>query len=111
MNVNKVFVFLNDWMLRVAVLLIAYVSYWKILLHHNLQALGFYQALVFAIGALLLLIGGFSGKKLFSVLGGALLVVVTGYRMFMGWPVGLGNNLILMLFTFASGFYFLANGK
>lgn len=105
----KSFVPLAKWLLRIALLIIVYITYYEIVMAFDFSSRNFYIALGMIVLTILLFFGGFFSSPTLTVITGALIFLLSVAQMFLG---GISVNMVFAHFTPAVlGFYFLARGN
>ena len=111
MHPIKFFHPISTWLMRIGMVLFAWVNYFFMLQALNLKSIIFYIAFVSILFSVLLFVGGFFRKHTLTVVSSIFLILAAVYQIFTFLPIGLTNNFAICLLTGAIAFYFLANGN
>ncbi len=105
----KSFVPLAKWLLRVALLVFAYVVYYENVMAFDFSSKYFYISLAMIVMTILLFFGGFLSSATLTVISGALIFLLSVAQMFLS---GISLATVFQFYTPAAlGFYFLARGN
>jgi hypothetical protein len=111
MDPVKAFYPLSCWLLRLAVLVIIYISFFITLKTLNLSSVEFYIASAFAVFGVLLFIGGFLNKSTLTVLSALMLMIGCLYKIVMHYGFDKGNSVALYFVFAAITMFFFSNGN
>jgi hypothetical protein len=99
------------WLMRLAVVLFVYITFFNILKGFEFKTIQFYVALVYILFGSLLFIGGFLSKPGFTVFSGLMLFLVSVYEIIMKFSEGINSELTYYLLVATVSLYFVAAGN
>ena len=83
------------WMLRISILLFAYVQYFNTLTHPDFNSIPFFIALAFVLFSVLLFIGGFMTKPGMTVISAVFLFLISAVQCYWLFSEKPGHALAL----------------
>jgi hypothetical protein len=110
MNPWKSFTGLASWLLRIAMMLVIFTSFFNTFMTFNFQTLSFFIATAFVVFGVLLFVGGFLSKHSLTVVSALVLLilsVIQAYWAFDGATPGFAQWLLMC----AASMFFVSNGN
>ncbi len=102
---------LSNWILRTALFIFIFLLFIESFKTLNFSKKDFYISSIFILSGIFLFIGGFSSKHTLTVVSGALLTVLSIYKIFMVFSGTLNIAIASYLLVLAIGFYFVCSGN
>lgn len=97
------------WLMRVGLILYAYVEYFKTFTKFHLDQVGFYIASFFLVFSAIIFVAGFTKKTTLTVVSGFVITLISIYNIISNIDKGLDNSLILNILIAGIAIYFLSN--
>lgn len=99
------------WLLRISIVLFAFVSFFGELKSFSFQGIHYFIALLFSLFAILLFIGGFMKKPALTVFSGLILFVVSAYKLFDLYEREFSAGFAAFVIIAGVSLFFVANGN
>lgn len=101
----------SEWLMRISLILFAYVKYFKTFTKFHLDKVEFYLASFFLIFSAVIFITGFKKKSELTVISGFVITLISIYTIINSIDRGLDTNLILNFLIASIAVYFLSNSS
>jgi hypothetical protein len=102
---------LASWLMRLAIVLYAFLRYLDVVVDFDLGTVIFYIALLQVVFATLLFVGGFVRKHSLTVVSALILLIVTVYQSIVVAGGGLTEELAVLILYATVALYFLTKGN
>lgn len=99
------------WLMRIGLILYAYIEYFKTFTKFHLDDLHFYIAVLFLISAVLIFVTGFIYRATYTVLSGLVITLISVYNIIDNFGGGLDSTLIINIIIASLATYFIANAS
>lgn len=100
-----------NWLMRISLIILVVVIFWKGATDFNLSSKIFYISLAFVVFSILLFVGGFLSKPTLTVISGLILCSLSIYKIVQQFSGDMSNILANFIMIAAVGLYFACAGN
>jgi hypothetical protein len=97
------------WLMRIGLILYAYIEYFRTFTKFHLDDLHFYIAALFLISAVVIFVTGIIYKAAYAVLSGLVITLISVYNIVENLGGGIDNTLVINIIIASLATYFLAS--
>lgn len=97
------------WLMRIGLILYAYIKYFKTFTKFHLDDLHFYIAVLFLISAVVIFVTGIIYKATYAVLSGLVITLISVYNIVENLGGGIDNTLVINIIIASLATFFLAS--
>ena len=99
------------WVMRISLVLYAYVMYFDVIAGFQFGNLGYFVALIFSLFSVLLLVGGLLRDSSITVISALILMLLELYQLTYSVNPSVSHSFAIFLMIMAITGYFLASGN
>lgn len=99
------------WLMRLAIVSFAFVSFLHALKTFDIKTIQFYIAVAFILFSVLLFIGGFMSKPAITVFSGIMLFFASVYEIVILFSEGINIDISIYAVIASTSFYFVTAGN
>lgn len=100
-----------NWLMRISLLILITVSFWKGATEFDFSSKIFYISLAFVVFGILLFVGGFVAKPTLTVISGLVLCLLSIYKIFLQFSGDFSSIVANFIMIAAVGLYFACAGN